>query len=333
MKKLQYSVYRQETGSAGGKAKNDAFDILLKNGFTPSYKPSHKRSIRIVQQYLSLRKIKKDTLLFVQYPAISEVLMNKLIKRIKKSGAKSVALIHDLPSIQGMGGETDNELRQLSVFDYLIVHNEKMEAYLKEKGYQGKTVVLGIFDYLHDVEKPVPYTAYENSVCVAGNLDKGAYIRKLDEISSYKFDLYGVNKVLDLTKIQNAEYKGCLPSDEIVYLLESNYGLVWDGESLDECAGIYGRYLLYNNPHKLSLYLSSGRPVIVWVKSAVAPFVKENGLGVVVDSLKELESMDLQKDYETYKKNVADIKEKLGVGYYLTQAIQTVIKDIEKQAE
>ena len=33
MRKLQYSVYKQETGSAGGKAKNDAFDILLANGF------------------------------------------------------------------------------------------------------------------------------------------------------------------------------------------------------------------------------------------------------------------------------------------------------------
>lgn len=333
MRKLQYSVYKQETGSAGGKAKNDAFDILLANGFAPSYKPSHKRSIRIIQQYLSLRKIKKDTLLFVQYPAISDALMKKLVKRLKKTKATSVALVHDLPSIQGMGGETDNEIKQLNAFDYLIVHNEKMDAYLKEKGYQGKTVILGVFDYLHDIEKPVCDTPYENRICIAGNLDKGAYIRKVDELSSYQFNLYGVNRVLDLTQINNAQYKGCLPSDEIVYLLDGDFGLVWDGESLDECSGIYGKYLLYNNPHKLSLYLSSGKPVIVWKQSALAPFVEENGLGVAVGSLAELERLDLRTNYASYKQNVMEVKKKLGSGYYLTQAIARVMEDIEKETE
>ena len=29
MRKVQYSVYRRETGTAGGKAKNDAYDIAF----------------------------------------------------------------------------------------------------------------------------------------------------------------------------------------------------------------------------------------------------------------------------------------------------------------
>lgn len=329
MEKLQYSVYKQETGSAGGKAKNDAFDTLLKNGFKPSYKPSDKRYIRIIQQLLSLRKIKKKTILVVQYPAVSEPLMKRLIKRIRKTNAVSVALIHDLPSIQGMGGTAEAELSQLNAFDYLIVHNEKMQAYLKELGYAGKTVLLGIFDYLHDVDRPVVSEPYSGTICIAGNLDKGAYIQALSTLSSYRFNLYGVNKTLDLSNIENAFYKGLVPSDEIVYSLHGDYGLVWDGDSLDGCSGVYGKYLLYNDPHKLSLYLSSGKPVIVWAKSAVAPFVKKYGLGVAVDSLSELENIDLQAEYETLKANVLAIKEKLGTGYYLTQAINAVVCDLK----
>ena len=114
---------------------------------------------------------------------------------------------------------------------------------------------------------------------------------------------------------------------------DGDFGLVWDGESLDECSGIYGKYLLYNNPHKLSLYLSSGKPVIVWKQSALAPFVEENGLGVAVGSLAELENLDLRANYESYKKNVMEMKKKLGSGYYLTQAIARVLEDIEKETE
>lgn len=45
---------------------------------------------------------------------------------------------------------------------------------------------------------------------------------------------------------------------------------VWDGDSVDTCAGNTGAYLRYNNPHKTSLYLACGMPVIVWKEAAIA---------------------------------------------------------------
>ena len=66
MKKIQYSVYKRETGNAGGKAKNDAYDILLNIGYMPSYVPSNKRTIRIIQQILSLQKLNEKVLLVIQ---------------------------------------------------------------------------------------------------------------------------------------------------------------------------------------------------------------------------------------------------------------------------
>lgn len=70
--------------------------------------------------------------------------------------------------------------------------------------------------------------------------------------------------------------------------IHGGWGLVWDGDSITTCDGVLGDYLRYNLPHKLSLYIAAGLPVIVWSQSAVADWVKENHLGLVVDSLEEL---------------------------------------------
>lgn len=328
MKKIQYSVYKHETGSAGGKAKNDAFDCLLSSGFTPSYVPSNNRKIRIIQQMLSIQKIKGEIFLVIQYPAISSKVMDILLKRIKKVKCKSVALIHDLPSIQGMGGDVDREIHELNHFDYLIVHNSKMEEYLIGRGYKGKMIVLELFDYLHDTERNVTESSYAGKIAIAGNLDKAPYICDLQKVDRYNFNLYGINKTLDLSNIHNISYQGCLPSDEIPYLLDADYGLVWDGDSVDTCSGIYGKYLLYNNPHKLSLYIAAGKPVIVWSKSAVANFVIKNKIGIAVNSLTDLQQMDLSDGYDEMKRNVLAFKKKIAVGYFLKTAIEKIEKDI-----
>ena len=81
----------------------------------------------------------------------------------------------------------------------------------------------------------------------------------------------------------------------------------------------------YNNPHKLSLYLSSGLPVVIWDKAAEAVFVKNNKLGIAVNSLFELQSKlenITEDDYNEMARNVAVIAEKLKKGYYAGKALQ-----------
>ena len=87
----------------------------------------------------------------------------------------------------------------------------------------------------------------------------------------------------------NINYHGSFGVDEIPSKLTRGFGLVWDGDSLDGCRGQSGQYLRYNNPHKLSLYLSSGLPVVIWTGAAEAGFVREHGVGLCVDSLNDLE--------------------------------------------
>ena len=83
----------------------------------------------------------------------------------------------------------------------------------------------------------------------------------------------------------------------------------------------------YNNPHKVSLYLSSGIPVIIWRKAALSKFIEENNLGIVVDSLTELDEvlskMSLSR-YEKLSKNVRDVSQKLRKGFFIEKAIQNL---------
>lgn len=327
--KVQYSVYKKETGSAGGKAKNDIYDIAQEMGFEPSYNPSGKRFIRVIQQLLSMKKTCKADVLLVQYPAIDKRIMEVLVKHMNPEGIR-IAIIHDLPSIQGMdNGNKLLEIEQLSHFNYLIVHNAKMEAYLRKQGYVGNIVQLKLFDYLHDINRPITESKFNRTISIAGNLKKGKYILDLGKIDSCDFDLFGIKGDMDFSNIQNAHYRGMLSSDEIEYKLSGDYGLIWDGDSLDSCSGVYGQYLKYNNPHKLSLCMAAGKPVIVWSKAAVADFVREENIGICVDSLLDLNNIDLKKDYDTYKSNVMKIKERVAEGYYFKRAINSIFNTIK----
>ena len=328
MKKIQYSVYKRDTGNAGGKAKNDAFDILLRMGFKPSYKPSNFRAIRVIQQYFSLSKFNKKACVIIQYPAIHHKIMRKVVNIIDKA-YYSVALIHDIESIQGTSDNLSCEIELLNHFNSLIVHNDKMRDFLVDNGCKCRMICLNIFDYLHDNSAPIMSYKKDRTIAFAGNLTKSKFLSQLKAVDSCIFNIYGGGADDDVLKQPNIKYMGLLPADEIVYKLEGDYGLVWDGDSVDECSGTAGGYLKYNNPHKMSLYLASGKPVIVWSKSAVAKFVADNGVGITVNSLNDLNNIDLNSRYEVMRANVQEIKKKLGEGYYLKTAINSVLREIK----
>ena len=73
----------------------------------------------------------------------------------------------------------------------------------------------------------------------------------------------------------------------------------------------------------------SGLPLIVWKKSAIAKFVKENNVGVSVDSLYELD--DVLKnisndDYRKMKENVNLVSAKIRNGFYMKRALSIAEK-------
>ena len=130
---------------------------------------------------------------------------------------------------------------------------------------------------------------------------------------------------------ENIRYKGNFSPDELPKKLTQNFGLVWDGPDVDSCRGIYGEYMRFNNPHKVSLYLSSGMPIIIWKKAAMAEFIQNNNLGIVVEDLRELDDIldnMTQEEYVNLKKSVIDMSKSLRNGTHTISAMNKLISSI-----
>jgi len=147
-----------------------------------------------------------------------------------------------------------------------------------------------------------------------------------------EFILFGPGLPGSLKEGKNVCYKGvCTPDELPARTSQYDFGLVWDGDSIEGCEGDTGNYVKYNSPYKISSYLAAGIPVIVWDKMAVAQFVKDNKIGIVVNSLSELTDslFSLTKgEYEMLRNNVKGVRTKLTRGGYYEDAINKALKII-----
>ena len=213
----------------------------------------------------------------------------------------------------------------------MIAHNQKMKEYLISQGFApDKVGTLDIFDYLYD-GKTEKKEGISGTLSVAGNLApaKSGYIYQLGELAKdFHVNLYGNN--FDKNRhFDHVTYKGSFLPEELPLKIEGDFGLIWDGPSAKTCEGNTGNYLRYNNPHKTSLYLASGIPVIVWKESAMADFVLKNQVGYVIDNLEEINAIyrDLNEDeYREIKNNTLKIAEKLKSGYYFKKALNQYLQ-------
>ena len=292
---------------------------------------------RVWFQYL----LKRADVIFLQYPnqALKSVIGCDFIAQIRSHRqahrqVKVITLIHDLDSLR-FGAKENIQIAWkniLRVTDTFIVHNAAMEKLLCEMGLASEKLVnLQLFDYLSRQQPSQNQFTNWKSVAIAGNLglEKAEYLKDLKTIEKVQWKLYGPHLDADQVLAQNVQYGGCIPADEIITRLSQGFGLVWDGTSIETCAGPTGEYLKINNPHKLSLYLAAGLPVIVWKQSAVADFVIQNKVGLAVDSLKDIAQMLDKMDENVYRELVANVQglsNKLRSGYFLRAALERVLR-------
>ena len=149
---------------------------------------------------------------------------------------------------------------------------------------------------------------------------KAGYLYQIKK-DKHKFalSLYGSNYAVDKMQMDNATYHGSFKPDELIANLYGAYGLVWDGSSTETCSGSYGKYLRINNPHKVSLYIAAGIPVVIWKEAALCSLIEENALGFGISSLDELEEALKSHEhlYQSYRNNVLNMKEKVCSGGFL----------------
>ncbi|MDH6358024.1 galactofuranosyltransferase [Parabacteroides sp. PF5-9] len=251
-------------------------------------------------------------------------------------GGKVVTIIHDLSSFYRKRITPQQEIKRLNHSDYLIAHNPVMKKWLETNGCQVPVGILNIFDYLSNKEPQEHKTATKPyKVLYAGTLSpkKNKFLYDLSaHITNYQLNVYG--KGLDETLIHHKDhfsYKGFMSSDDLVASADGDFGLVWDGNSILFCDGPRGQYMKYNNPHKFSLYMRCGLPVIIWKEAAMAHFVNENKVGICISSLTDLDELlagITTEEYQEMKKNAATIGKQLSEGYYFKKAFKEALSQI-----
>ena len=324
---------------AGTKARNDAVAICNRLGFEQKvlFARTHGSVRRTFELLCAFPGICKNTeqsdLIVVQYPYQATVIKLLLsgMKKARKKGACAVLLLHDVLYLRNEAGTegTDAGLRGMEValfnsFDAVIVHNAVMRNRLAQDGVTAPMYELGVFDYLYE-GAPAQCPEGPVTVAFAGNLapEKSGFIYQTGEIQGVRFHLYGSKPAQLQTGFC---YKGSFPPDVLIENMSGHYGLVWDGPSADACSGNYGEYLRYNNPHKLSLYLAAGMPVVVWSESAVAGLIADRGIGVCIERLPDLKNLpDVQSpEYRQMKEKVSVIAQEIRSGAFLQQALRRI---------
>lgn len=296
----------------------------------------HKKIASLMDDALS--GLKQDDTLLIQFPMLNHTLFGIFsIRKLRARGVKVVLLVHDLDMIRAALENKSffstmriniEEKTLLKICDSVIVHNKKMKKTLSTMGIDNKKMIeLQIFDYLipeYDITAKRKKTAKNMPVIIAGNLrpNKAGYLYHLPSVPDY--NLYGVGYNSEQA-IPNVHYIGSFEPDVLPSELEGSFGLIWDGDQAETCSGVYGSYLKINNPHKTSLYLASGIPVVIWKKAALAEFVVRNGCGIVVESLKDISdaiSKLSEDDYRKMQANAVRISERLRNGYYTLRAVK-----------
>ena len=116
-----------------------------------------------------------------------------------------------------------------------------------------------------------------------------------------------------------------MASDDFIHSVDADFGLVWDGDSLETCSGVFGEYLKWNSPHKVSFYLRSALPVIIWQEAAVASIIEKEGAGFAIKDPQELNERLktlTPTEYHQMKENAKRLAKELNSGHFLRQALQ-----------
>ena len=349
MKYYIHEKLNEKDQTAMLKARVDTEDILLLHGYNEMVvdtvfgvrKQKILKPLQLVSYRNNQRKWMKlvdrlnagDTI-FISIPLMNAVTdFDAIVKKIKSKDVYLIGIVHDLESLRHEKGSIPDYLYNrlykaenvaLKRFDKIIVHNAEMIKTLVSLGFdEDKLVDLEIFDYLYEGE--TKKRELTNVVTVAGNLtnEKAGYLRRVGTVRDVVFNLYGKG-ISEEEFTDNMRYNGSLAPNELISKISGSFGLVWDGDSIMTCSGDFGKYLIINNPHKVSMLIAAKMPVVIWEDAALAKFVKKNDIGWVIKNLNDLTDIVKnvsEKEYKTKLKNLEAVSKKIRAGYFLSTAL------------
>lgn len=318
-------------GHGGGKARVDVEDILVSAGARNIGLPRTFHHNKIIDFLLTFSGVLKFMLtsrsgdiLFLQYPVKKYYRLICRVARLK--GVRTITLIHDLGSFRRRKLTIPQEIEKLSLTDVIIAANDNMIRWLSDHGCRVPMTDQKVWDYLSDScpsQEPQP----PMSCLFVGDLNPAhnGYLYKMPP--ALQIHLYGKGRPADIPS--DIIDHGFTPSDEIIARGKGRYGLLWYGTGpVHNEKEFIGEYIRYCNPHKLALYMRARKPVIIWEHAADAEFVKENGIGITVETLEDIDkriAAITEDQYGEMLANINRISEKMAHGAHLRAALDRAI--------
>lgn len=337
--RLTYISRNYKTTLQGGaKGRIDVEDILTEEGavnlglrrtFSHNKVYDYLRNLTGILHYML--SVRRRDVVVVQYPFKKYYRLVTRWARLR--GARSITLVHDLGSFRRHRLSIAEEIRKLSLTDVAVVANDNTAAWLHRHGYAGPMVIQEAWDYLSDAT-PNPRekeSASATGISFIGHLrpSQNGYLYKMP--SDIHLHLYGGGAPDNLP--DNLEAHGMKNPDELIRDCRGRFGLIWyDGELYHTPDGYIGDYIRYCNPHKLSLYMRCGKPVILWRGAGAASLVEREGIGLTVDSLTDLAatlSAVTDAEYAQMLVNVRRISDDVAHGTYTRRWLRAALNRLK----
>ena len=242
-------------------------------------------------------------IVFFQYPTWNGPDYDKVfVDRIKLyNNVRLVIFVHDLQKLMFDSEEfiLKMEVGVLNRADLLILPSVKMREYLLTNGLDSNIPIL--YQKIWEVPGFPCFREHQNlkKMLFTGNWNRFPFLEGYHGKTTVEhFDYQKPPRDDDSSFTWRNGFK---PIQLMREMSKGGYGLVWcDKEYLERCYSM-------NQPHKLGFTLASGIPVIVRNGCVHSDFVREKGLGYVVDSLEEADNLVQNTSDEEYAKMISNI--------------------------
>lgn len=304
---------------ATDKARNDTEKILGSLGFEPLFLSSF-QSVPKMKAQNELKNIKKDDIIFIQFPTYcGEEYEMELLKIIKEKGARSAGIIHDLESIRFYNNDSD--IKVLNMFDCISLPSPDIHKKLIKQGLKTKVEIQFIWDYLAgDNQKWFDKNA---DIVFAGNLSTAKSSWLLDV--KFPLTVYGDN-FNNMNFPKNIKYLGKKEDNFLPGIIGGHVGLLWEEND-------YKKYLKYNLSFKASLYLASNCPLIVPAKTHIGNIVERYNLGVTVKNIEYDEILkaiiELKNNQKLYQEKISEFGKEIREGKNMKNLARRMVLQIE----
>lgn len=258
---------------------------------------------------LRLKKFHKDDNLFVLIP-YNLPLQNIFYRALLTKKVRLHLTMIDFTKARMSSYYDGLEKKVCKKSSSLIVQTEDMRNAMRQMEYIGssaKIMISHFWPILTNLQA-VGQSAFGNTIAFSGALNKAPFASKLSSLD--KRLVFTVNPVFRM--------------------ITEDWGLVWDGDSLETCTGRFGNYMRMVFPYKASLYLASNRPLIVWKECGIAQFVEEHHLGITVQTLHDIyDRISSVSDEEKclILKNVAGYSKDIRMGTERKDMIRKILSE------